>query len=277
MVKALYSVGQGFRLTGRLWAAVFWFWLATAFLSALLAALLPFQVQGNQAVAVPLPADPGQRMNLMIVSLGLFFLSVGILLYLLGGTVEGIRRTMNKEPVRPGELLRFSGGKFGRTLWWAAGFTGFCLGLALAVVVLLAFFCAAAGFQPGITKTLAGAAFWTTALMAGFPILYSFIPVVEQGKGIRAAFGESARFFRQHAAGTLALVLAVSTVGAVIWWMGVFGAVAVNGLRTALGIAPFTTAFLPNFFLGLLLWWPQAVLSVFIPASLYTYYRGSNK
>lgn len=273
-MNPLQALAHGFSLIRRLWAGLFWFWLATAFLSALMVALLPYEVQNNQAVAMPLPSDPGQRMNLMILTLGLFLISAGVLLALLGGTVEGIRRIEKKEPVGIGALFRFSKQQFGRVALWGISFFGFCVGLAMAVVIAAAFLGAAARFQPVVLKTIAGAAFWGTLLAAGFPLLYSFVPATE-GAGIRQAFGASYRFFRGHVLGTILLVLMVATVGAMIWWVGVFGGTLVNGVRASMGIPAFTKAFVPAFLLGLLVWWPQAVISVLIPASLYAYYRGN--
>ena len=274
-VNILRVGGQGLRVTGRLWAAVLWSNAAVAFLSALIVALVPFQMQGNQAVAAVDPSDPAKMMNLAILTLGLLLFSVGVLVFLLGGTVGAIARALNNERVGLGDVWRLSRERFGRSLIWAVSFVGFCLGLGIVAVMILGFVCAAAQFPASAAKHLAEGGFVGTMTLAGLPILFSFIPAIQGGSRIGAAFQESRQFVWKHAAAVLLLLLTISFLGAVIWWVGVLGGKIVGALRAALGIAPNATAFIPNLVLGFLVWWPQAVLNVFIPAALYLYYKGA--
>ncbi len=270
------SFGQGLRLTGRLWAAMLWFLAAVAFTTALNTALLPFQREGNQLVAA-MPTDPAQRANVMLLSAGLFFFSVSIYLSLLGGTLAGMERALKNEAVGLGDVWRFSKERFGRMLLWGFGFAAWCIGCGLLVVIILAVISAAAHLNAEAMQTLAKWLFVIVMLLMGFPILYSAVPVARGQSGVWASFGQSRQFFKKHSAGTVLLVFLVSFVGAVIWWCGVlWSAVIVNRLRMMVGIPEYTTAFIPNLFLGFLLWWPPAVLGVLIPAVLYSYYEGNN-
>lgn len=269
------AIEKGLDWTRRLWAAVIAFLLVYAVFGALATVLLPFEVVGGQ-VRVPVPVNPGDVLSRLIVSLGIYFGMVGFSVWLLGGVLAGSKELLGKRPFPAGHLFRAGRERFWRMIGWAGGYMISCIGAGLAAAFLAGFIAAVSG-QTQAVKSLAGLGFSAAAMAAGLLFLFSPAAIVEKGAGVWRSFGDSFRFVKSHGPGTILLVFLISFIGALIWWFGVLVLARASGaLRAAMGIAPFAPG-LPVFFFGLINGLPQAVLSVFIPASLYAYYQGSHE
>lgn len=269
------AVGQGLDLTRRLWAAVIAFLLVYAVFGALATVLLPFKVVGGQ-VHVPGPANPGEALSRLIVALGIYFGMITLSVWLLGGVLAGSKELSEQRPFPAGQLFRAGGARLWTMIGWVLAYMVSCAGAGVAVAFVLGFVAAVTG-QAAAMKSLAGLGFSAAAMAAGLLFLFSPAAIVENGTGVWRGFGDSFRFVKSRGLGTLLLVFLISFIGAVIWWIGVLVLARASGaIRAAMGIAPFAAG-LPVFFFGLINGLPQAVLSVFIPASLYAYYRGGSE
>ena len=267
------AIGQGLDLTRRFWTAVLAFLLVYAFFGMLSTVLLPFEVV-NGRVRVPMPSNPSDAASRLIVALGIYFGMVGLSVWLLGGVLTGTGQILEKKPFSQGELFRAGVARFWSMIGWVTGYAVSCMGAGVAAAFLLGFIAAVSG-QATAMKSLAGLGFSSAGMVAGLLFLYSPAAIIQNSAGVWRGFGDSFRFVKRHGLATVALVFWISVIGALIWWFGVLVLARASGaIRAAMGIAPFAAG-LPVFFFGLINGLPQAILSVFVPASLYAYYHGS--
>lgn len=266
------ATGQGLRSCLRLWPGIAAFTVTYSAVGAAATLVLPFNVVEGRTV-VPAPKTPGEFLSLLVLAGGLFLISTALSLRVLGGVLHGLERLERKEAVPWQEFSLGMKKWFGPLIRWALLFGLLLLGLLLISIFLLAFLWAMSGRPEGFKAMVPQAAFLLTTFLT-LPFYYSPFCLLENRGQARDSFARSFRFAGRNLLGTLLLVVIISTIGAVLYWVDVFTlAKAANGLRGALGIPPFAKG-LPVFFFGLFLLLPEGFLSVFAPAALYSYYRG---
>ncbi len=263
---------QGFSLTRRLWVAMGLFLVVYAGVGALATVLLPYQVVEGR-VQVPTPADMSQALKHLGIGLILYALGLGLSLYLLAGVFGGLRRQIREESFSGADLFALSRSGSLPMLGWGVGFFLVEFAASAAVAVAAWLLSAVTGLgQAGLSKALMQMGFYATSLLVGLLLLFSPVILVERACRAWASFRESARFVRDHVAGTLGIVFGVSLIGAVVWALWLIVAQAVRQVQAALGIPPFSPG-LPVFVFGWVLVAPQAFLTVYLPAVLYAYYH----
>ncbi len=272
-MTVLRATGSGFRLTLRLWIAVAAYSVANAFVS-FLGSFLPHQVVNDQIQKVPLPKDPNELLALAISTFAVFLVMVVSQLYLLGGVLGCLQRMLRKQSVEAGEYFRQCREKFWFALKWGMVAFLFLLGIFCVGSFLSGLLWAITGHSAESRRFILVIGFGATQLL-GLPfLLYSPFFLLENGGRIRDGFRGSYRFSMKRKFATVRLIFWVSLIVAIFWLADFFlPAPMIGRVRAALGIAPFAAGF-PSFFFNLVLLLPQAFMSVYLPAVLYTYYVG---
>lgn len=268
------AVGQGFKLTFKLFPVVLLYLVVYAAVGALATLLIPHEIVNNQARVSP-PSNPGDAISQLGLGLALYLPTMVFSLYLLGGTLAASLKLSDGESVPMEEFHRQAKGRFGVILRWGLAVLGAVLAAGLAATFVMTLLWAVTGRSEGM-KGLIGAGFWGALLAAGLVLLYSPAILIERGRGIKDCFKESNRFFNAHRGATFGFILWLSFIGALVWLVWAIGVAPVMGrIRVMTGLPPFPKG-LPNFFFSLVLGLPSAFLSVYFPLALGIFYRGRN-
>lgn len=241
---------------------------------ALATLFIPYEVVEGR-VRVPMPTNPGDALNRLVVGLGLYLIGIGLSLYVLGGVFGALQRLVRKQTVASGELRGLSRRWFWGMVRWALAFFGITFGLGTAVALVIATVGSVAGGAEA-AKALMQAGFSGASVVSGLFLLFSPVVLVERASGAWASLRESYRIVVARPGATIGIVLCVSTVGAALYGLWLPVAAVVNQIRAGMGIAPFAKG-APVFFFGLILVFPQAFLSVYLPAVLQSYYHARIK
>ncbi len=263
------AVLQGFGLARQLWVALGAFLVVYAGTGALATLFIPFEVVEGR-IRVPMPTNMAEALSRLIVGFGIYLIGIGFSLYVLGGMFGALQRLVRKQPVARGELRGLAGRWFWGMARWALAFSAITFGLGGAVALIVATLATAAG-GTGAAGAIMQTAFSGTTVVSGLFLIFSPVVLVERALGAWASLRESCRIVVARPGATIGIVLCVSTVGALLYGLWLPVAAVINQIRAGLGIAPFAPG-APVFFFGLVLMFPQAFLSVYLPAVLQSYY-----
>ncbi|MBI3318750.1 MAG: hypothetical protein HYZ90_06410 [Candidatus Omnitrophica bacterium] len=265
------ALGRALKSTFQLWFAIGCVLVANAFLNAVVTLALPFEVVEGQ-VRVPPVTSLQQALGLAGPVGGLFMLSSGMALYLLGGIIGSLEELASSEEASLGHLFREGRRHFFPMVGWASSFFLLVGGTALAVGLGGGLLWGILG-RPQLLKSLVGLLVAGSFFLGWIAFLYSPVALVHGG-GVWESFKSSLRFFRRHIFATFLLLGLVVGVGVLMSAAGIVFAGVANGVRTLLGIPPYARG-APVFFLALIQGFPQAFLTVFFPGMLFAYYRGN--
>lgn len=273
MSGVLQALKRGLLLTKALWVAMAMYLLFFAVIGALVTLVLPYEVVDGQVRVLEIRSGEDLAGRLM-PALFLYGIALAGSVYILGGVLGGLHELVREKPFGWADLVVHANRRFPRLLLWGAAYFALSIGVGIFAAFFLSFVWAALG-KPALLKPLIGTGASFAFMLVGLALFYSPIILVERARGVGVSFLESWRFVRTHAQGTLLLVFLVSLIGAIAWLLGFFLlAPVVNGLRTLMGVQPFSPG-LPVFFFSLILGIPQAFVLLFLPSSLYAYYHGS--
>ena len=274
----IQAVGKAFGLTHRLFVAVAVVVGFTALLSALATLWLPFEVIGTPPVIrVPAPQNWEEVRGILLPALTLFLCSSFGFLFLLAATLGSLRKLLHGEPFSPLGYFQSGGRWFFPILGWMSVLGLLFLALSSLLGIPLAIQVGGLGSEVELKKGMA--VFGLVLMMvhlAGFLIfLFSPVSLVERSRGVWDSLGDSLRFLFRHLLGTVGLFASAVVVGVLLTVVGIVLGGVVNSIRGMLGIPPFVKGW-PVFFFTLILGLPQAYLTVYFPALLYSYYHSNS-